>query len=320
MVRELQARVVGTSLVAAMILIVVMVDVIGAGAQSLPPGGTFIDDDLNVHEGFIEAIAAEGITGGCDASGVLYCPIDVVTRAQMATFLARALELPVSSNDWFPDDNGSVHEPNINAVADAGISLGRIDGTYGPNEAVLRSHMASFLARAFDGLDSPTADYFTDDEGIVHENAINTMAENEITLGCDASGTLYCPFDAVHRDQMASFLSRALGLSEMVPPPTTTTSTTTTTQASQTFTISLLDTPAFSPSSRTISAGDSILFSKQTSGFHNVRFVSGSTATSGAATIDTFTFRVTFNTPGTYSYVCDIHELNGMTGTVTVTG
>jgi hypothetical protein len=32
-------------------------------AAVLPPGGTFIDDDRNLHEGSIEAIAARGING-----------------------------------------------------------------------------------------------------------------------------------------------------------------------------------------------------------------------------------------------------------------
>lgn len=35
-----------------------------APVAGLPPGGTFIDDDSNTHEGAIEAIAAEGITRG----------------------------------------------------------------------------------------------------------------------------------------------------------------------------------------------------------------------------------------------------------------
>ena len=37
-----------------------------AGAAELPPGGTFIDDDGNLHEGNIEAIHAVGITKGCN--------------------------------------------------------------------------------------------------------------------------------------------------------------------------------------------------------------------------------------------------------------
>ena len=39
----------------------------------------------------IEALAAEGITGGCGAGN--YCPSDPVTRGQMAVFLVRAFEL-----------------------------------------------------------------------------------------------------------------------------------------------------------------------------------------------------------------------------------
>jgi hypothetical protein len=42
---------------------------------------------------FIEALAASGITGGCQASPPLYCPDNPVTRGQMATFLAKALGL-----------------------------------------------------------------------------------------------------------------------------------------------------------------------------------------------------------------------------------
>lgn len=38
-----------------------------AGLMGVALGaGTFTDDDGNVHEGYIEAIAAEGITGGCN--------------------------------------------------------------------------------------------------------------------------------------------------------------------------------------------------------------------------------------------------------------
>src|SRR5262245_20693990 len=43
---------------------------------------------------------------------------------------------------------GSGHNPNINAIADAGISKGCSDSThYCPNDLVTREQMASFLAR-----------------------------------------------------------------------------------------------------------------------------------------------------------------------------
>ncbi len=55
------------------------------------PGGTFIDDDGHVLEGGIEAIAAEGITFGCNPPlNDRYCPERVLTRAQMAAMVVRA--------------------------------------------------------------------------------------------------------------------------------------------------------------------------------------------------------------------------------------
>ncbi|MDH3458661.1 MAG: S-layer homology domain-containing protein [Gemmatimonadota bacterium] len=188
----------------------------GASLAQLPPGGTFSDDNGNVHEGFIEAIAAEGITTGCDTS--LYCPSDDVTRGQMASFLARALDLPAAMQDWFPDDTGLVHEDNINRIADAGITTGFNDGTYRPAEFVRRDQMGSFLARGL-VLPSPTQDYFSDDAGLVHEDNINRIAEAGVTQGCDDG--VYCPDDNVRRDQMASFLGRALGLTPIIPPAPT---------------------------------------------------------------------------------------------------
>src|SRR5690606_27257983 len=78
-----------------------------------------------------------------------------------------------------------------------------------------------------------SADYFSDDADSVFQADINALAESGITRGCNPpDNDLFCPRDEVKRDQMASFLARALGLSPIVPPPpetTTTTSTTSTT-------------------------------------------------------------------------------------------
>ncbi|MGH3668371.1 MAG: hypothetical protein ACRDU7_08775, partial [Acidimicrobiia bacterium] len=69
-------------------------------AAVLPPGGTFVDDDGSVHEGSIEAIAAEGITHGCNPpANNRYCPDTRLQRGAMAAFMARALRLPSTSKD-----------------------------------------------------------------------------------------------------------------------------------------------------------------------------------------------------------------------------
>jgi len=51
----------------------------------------FTDVVDNVFVGSIEALAASGITSGCSAQPLRFCPDEPVSRAQMATFLARAL-------------------------------------------------------------------------------------------------------------------------------------------------------------------------------------------------------------------------------------
>jgi len=126
----------------------------------------------------------------------------------MASFIARARNLPAAGTDYFPDDAGSVHEADINRLAAAGISNGCGGGLYCPTAPVTREQMASFLARAL-GLAPAGTDYFSDDAGSIHEADINRLAAAGGTNGCMAG--LYCPGSPVTREQMAAFLHRSLG-------------------------------------------------------------------------------------------------------------
>lgn len=179
---------------------------VGTPSQAAPLSGTFSDDDGNVHEANIQAIAQEGVTLGCGGSS--YCPSQSVRRDEMASFLARALELPPLGTGPFTDIAANPHAGAINAIAAAGITLGCDPTRYCPASAVQRDQMASFLARAFSL--SPTPSPFTDTAGNVHAVNIGAIAAEGITLGCTPSR--YCPADPVRRDQMASFLARALDL------------------------------------------------------------------------------------------------------------
>jgi hypothetical protein len=196
-----------------------------AGAQELDPGGTFIDDDGNVHEGYIEAIAAEGITRGCNPpDNDRYCPSDPVSRGEMAAFLTRALGLSGSTADQFVDDEDSVFEDDINALAAAGITRGcnpPDNDRFCPDGNVTRGQMAAFLVRAMGYTDPGEGDLFTDDDDSVFENDIDRLGTAGVTRGCNPpDNDRFCPDDLVLRDQMASFLGRALGLQARTPPPT----------------------------------------------------------------------------------------------------
>jgi hypothetical protein len=193
-----------------------------AGGATLPPGGTFVDDDGSIHEAMIEAIAAVGITRGCMPDGRYFCPSEAVTRGQMAAFLKRAFPVPDSTVDAFVDDETSVFELDIDAVAADGILRGcnppRNDRVC-PDAPVTREQMATMLVRAAH-LPPSASGSFTDIGGSVHAANIRALAAAGVTYGCDPPGNdRFCPFAPVSRAQMASFLGRALHLVPLQPPP-----------------------------------------------------------------------------------------------------
>ena len=69
----------------------------------------------------------------------------------MAAFLARAYGLSSGGGDRFVDDNGSVFENDIEAIAAAGITTGcnpPVNDRFCPTSNVTRGQMAAFLHRA----------------------------------------------------------------------------------------------------------------------------------------------------------------------------
>ena len=122
-----------------------LVRMFGYAAQ--PPSDPFDDDDGNKHEANINRLAASGITTGCGERR--FCPHGVVTRAQMATFLTRALNLRFGAgNDWFADDDGNKHETNIDRLFFAGVTRGCDTARVCPGGSVTRGQMAAFLHRS----------------------------------------------------------------------------------------------------------------------------------------------------------------------------
>ena len=182
----------------------------GFGAASTSEDCTLPFEDVHpdsVHADKICRLVEAGITTGVDDSN--YGPDRSVTRAQMATFLTRALDLPTRQGSDFDDvDPGGVHAPAINAILDAEITAGRADGTFGPNDVVTREQMATFMARAI-SLDGIDGDAFEDvHPENVHRENIYAVLDAGITQG--VSDSSFAPSDAVARDQMASFLIRKI--------------------------------------------------------------------------------------------------------------
>jgi hypothetical protein len=142
-----------------------------------------------------------------------------VTRAQLASFIARGLEaagvaLPAAPPDAFGDDGGSVHQLRINQLAAIGVVGGVGPGQFAPDAPVTRGQLASFLVRAHDQADDVPlpgrTGFFADDDGTAHEANIDRAAGAGLAGGV-APGQ-YAPGAPVSRGQLASFLARLLDL------------------------------------------------------------------------------------------------------------
>ena len=127
------------------------------GADAAPQGAPrFSDVDADAWWApHVERLAELGITRGCNQDGTMFCPDEAVTRAQMASFLVRALDLPAAESPGFTDvDPDGVHAANIYALHAARITFGcRADG-YCPSRETTRAQMASFIDRARNYLDN----------------------------------------------------------------------------------------------------------------------------------------------------------------------
>jgi hypothetical protein len=122
---------------------------------------------------------------------------------------------PALATGSFSDDDGSVHEANIELIAAAEITVGCGADVYCPDSPVTRAQMASFLVRALGYVDDGGGDRFSDDDNSVHETDIDRLAAAGVTVGCEPDA--FCPEAPVTRAQMASFLSRAFHYDQAAP-------------------------------------------------------------------------------------------------------
>ena len=182
--------------------------------------GHFSDDDGNVHEASIDAIATRGITLGCSPIRPdWFCPSRVITRSQMMAFLARALldggdNLPAVETSRFLDvPETASYLRYLEWLADIGVVQSNRTKTFRPSEPLTRLDMAVFLTRAFPHIESviPPTGVFADIlVGAPHAPEVEAIQAVGVTQGCSTEPRLYCPDAPVTRAQMASFLARAL--------------------------------------------------------------------------------------------------------------
>ena len=179
---------------------------------------------------WVEGFYAQGITTGCAAGPLQYCPDRAVTRAEMAVFLLRAKEglstptpsqsgmfadVPVSGKEWM--------KPWIEEFYVEGITTGcgASPLQYCPEREVTRAEMAVFVLRAKHGASyqPPAGTGIFSDVPVSGKEWMEAWVEefyNEgITTGCAASPLRYCPEQSVTRAEMATFIDRAFGYSQL---------------------------------------------------------------------------------------------------------
>ena len=118
---------------------------------------------------------------------------------------------------YFSDDDGSVHEPALDALASQGVLAGIECGEalICPSEPLKRWEMAVWLVRVLDGADpgAPSLPSFPDvDYDEWWAPFVERLLEMGVTTGCSRDTLQYCPDSSVTRAQMATFLTRAFDL------------------------------------------------------------------------------------------------------------
>lgn len=236
---------------------VTIVETLSTGAAHewvLHVGGSFTDiSEDDVFYRFVETIFHHGITKGCTAE--TYCGQDVVTRVEMAAFVARSMaggdgNVPTSGSvngqpyscgegghsvfsDVAPE---SLFCPHVHYIAAQNVTLGCTDEQFCPADPVPRWQMARFISRAVAGGDAGVpvsyedlisgrsyscsqttpAIHFTDvPESDESCRHAHYLWAKGIIDGCEEYQ--FCPAPAVTRGQTAKFLANAFALQLYTP-------------------------------------------------------------------------------------------------------
>ncbi|WP_167562122.1 S-layer homology domain-containing protein [Rossellomorea vietnamensis] len=190
-----------------------------AFSYSIP---VFANDDITgiTLEKEMRAMVDKGVIKGY-GEGV-YEPGDNVTRGEFATFISRALELPVVTGNTFKDVvPSSALADGINSASGVGIVSGYLDGKFKPEENVTREQMAAMIYRAllYKGYEDLSMDLTFEDNDRINQSFKQAVSMNvyyKVINGYVTDGKSYFrPKEKAKRDQAAAFIYRML---ELNPP------------------------------------------------------------------------------------------------------
>jgi hypothetical protein len=180
----------------------------------------FLDvPDSNIFETRIYAAAGAGVMPGCDPAAFLFCPGALVTRADMAGFILRAVHganfVPTPYAGAFADvQAGDYNADYIQSFWDEGYTAGCGGGNFCPGAVHTRGQAAVFILRGTHGtgyVPPPCASTHLFDDvpcpptpEAPFGDWIGQLSVEGITAGC--GGNDFCPDAGIPNEQMATFL------------------------------------------------------------------------------------------------------------------
>jgi hypothetical protein len=185
----------------------------------------FLDvPDNNQFEAFIYGAAGAGIMMGgppnCPAGILDFCPNNVVTRADMAGYIFRAVHgantpPPVYTNIYGDVTFNQYNSFYIQGITDDGITAGCGNGNYCPDSPNTRAQMSVFIWKGQWGDVAPPAcvepGAFTDVPcGSFAADFIYGLFNEGVTAGC--GGGNFCPNANITNGQMSVFLVKGFNI------------------------------------------------------------------------------------------------------------
>lgn len=159
------------------------------------------------HRAAIVRLAEQGVIRGCRDNA--FCPSQGLTRAQAATFVVQALELPLvsTSRTAFVDvASNAPHASAIYTLVENGFMVGKVNNRFGPSDRMTRAQLATLLHNASGnpGTQPAIAPYPDVPVDAVHATGIAGLKNMGIVGNCGAGN--FCPNTIVLRDSTASFV------------------------------------------------------------------------------------------------------------------
>ena len=173
--------------------------------------------DGSYYSEHVGTLYQHGITIGVTPS--TYGPAQLVTRGQMAAFLARTYEVTtgsacIGSHPFTDVTDNTYFAHDVGCLYSLGVTVGTSPTTFSPDRELNRGEMAAFLGRMIDAVNggscSGTHSFVDVSQASFFADAVGCLKANNITTGTSASH--YSPHLAVDRGQMAAFLARLMAV------------------------------------------------------------------------------------------------------------